>query len=121
VRLAVRSVRLEGAAKTLELYQLGRFGGVVRQGAWRERYLDHESHDSVEDEWVEVELDVQQLLELEAHVRQLAPAGRPGYRGLLIGPERTGDVVEYRPGRRRWFEGDERAPMRATIVDDYMD
>lgn len=122
MKFAFRSLLHRDPEEVLELYQLGRYGGVVRQGVWRERQHDGPEYDSVEDSWVEIELDPARITELETHVRQLEPdRGRPGFRGIMVRQEMSGDLVEYRPGHWRRFIGAERLEWRITVVNDWMD
>ena len=120
MKFAVSSLRhCEDARKTLEHYQLEKFGGVVREGTWmcRDRPADP-YREIVGDSWVEIELEFGNLAELLKHVRQLAPKDRPGFRGILLnGPRRH----EHGPGARQWLRGPEKPEWSVTIHDDYMD
>ena len=121
MKFAVSSVRHEmDAQECMDRYQLGSWGGVVRSGTWRERHQDGREHDSIEDSWVELDLEWDELPRFEAHVRQLASEGRPAFRGLVVARGRTGDAQTYR-GTLRWFVGPEIPPWSLTIFDSYMD
>jgi len=120
VKFAVSSVlHCEDARKCLEHYELEKFGGVVREGTWMcRRGPADEYYESVGNSWVELDLDFKQLEELLAHVRQLAPKDRPGFRGIVVnGPRHH----EHGPGGRMWFRGPEIPPWSVTIYDTYMD
>lgn len=121
MKISVRSLRYHHASECLERYQLASWGGVVREGMWRERLSDGREYDSIEDSWVEIELALERLPELHAHVQQLAPTDRPGMRGLLLDTERPIGPVEVQGGGTRQFVGAYRTEWRVTIHDDYMD
>lgn len=118
-RFAVSSVRFDDARECMERYQLEKFGGVVREGTWmcRSRPAD-DYHESVKGSWVELDLELAQLEQLLAHVRQLAPTTRPRFRGILVnGPRHH----EHAPGGRQWFRGPEIPAWSVTICDSWMD
>ena len=122
MKFAVSSVRFDDAQECLEHYGLEKLGGVVRRGTWmwRDRPAD-DYHESVEDSWVELDLDgFEQLEELLAHVRPLAPTTRPRFRGILVNGA-PGVRHEGAPGGRRWFRGPEVPPWRVTLCDSWMD
>lgn len=121
LKFAVSSVLYDDAAECLARYELEKFGGVVRRGQWMSRCRPEDDyHESVEDSWVELDLEFGQLEELLAHVRQLAPVvrGRPWFRGVVVnGPRHH----EHGPGGRQWFRGPEIPAFCVTIYDTYMD
>jgi hypothetical protein len=119
VKFAVSCVRWEDAQRCLEHYDLEKWGGVVRRGTWRERH-DGREHDTVPSSWVELELEWDEIPQLEAHVRQFHPPGRPYFRGLVLNRGRTGDAVTHRR-TLRWFVGPEIPPWCITIYDTWMD
>lgn len=123
MKFAISSVRFTDAQECLERYELEKLGGVVRHGTWvfRQSPADEYYESSEDYSWVEVELDgFEQLEELLAHVRQLAPTTRPRFRGILVNG--APDVRhEGAPGGRRWFRGPEVPPWRVTICDSWMD